>query len=183
MAITNSKTGKQVPSKAVATVQPLPEKKAVEGVPSDSKYSKRFLDIWPWLMEWEGTVFENDKGDPGGATKFGIDQRSHPKEDIRNLTEARAQEIYWNEYWQKNSCECYEFPLGEVFFNAAVNTGGGQAGKFLQRSKGNWTEFLAQHEQFYYNLVESKPSMGKFLKGWLNRTKDLRAWCYKNGAK
>jgi len=47
----------------------------------------RFKDeIIPWLFKWEGTYYEDDKDDPGGATKFGIDQRSHPHVDIRNLT-------------------------------------------------------------------------------------------------
>lgn len=141
-----------------------------------NSYSQRFLNIMPWLYKWEGKTFENDLQDPGGATKFGIDHRSHPDLNIKGLAESQATDIYWNEYWQKNRCESYAFPLGEVYFNACVNCGASQADKFLQRSNNLWTVFLQEHEQFYRNLAESKPTLKKFLSGWLNRTHDLKAW-------
>ena len=39
--------------------------------------SRFYNKIIPWIFKWEGTVFEKDPDDPGGATKFGIDQMSH----------------------------------------------------------------------------------------------------------
>lgn len=135
----------------------------------------RFERFWPQLIKWEGTRYEHDPDDPGGATKFGIDQRSHPKVDIRNLTEAAAKEIYWQEYWMRNGIGELPCPLGEVHFDTCVNTGAGQAKKFLVRSR-NAAEYLELRDDFYRGLAARRPRMKKFLKGWLNRTADLRRW-------
>lgn len=136
--------------------------------------SPRFLKMIPFLWEWEGTKFENDPDDPGGATKFGIDQRSHPREDIRNLTEDRAKEIYWESYWEKYGCEGMPFPLGEVVFNCAVNAGYGRAQKIFATGAKTAKAFLAEQDAFYRRLADARPRSKKFLKGWLNRTAALR---------
>lgn len=141
--------------------------------------SPRFLHMIPFLWEWEGTKFENDPSDPGGATKFGVDQRSHPHEDIRNLTEERAKEIYWAdkpEGWQPNDCEDLPFPLGEVFFNACVNCGPARARKLLEESGRNAAHFLDAQAAFYRRLVAARPKSQKYLKGWLNRIEGLRKY-------
>jgi lysozyme family protein len=137
-------------------------------------YSERFLKMIPFLWEWEGTKFENDPDDPGGATKYGIDQRSHPNEKIRNLTEARAIRIYWDEYWQKYDCENYAYPLGEVVFNCCVNAGWGRAKKIFDAGGNTAARFLDEMDKFYRNLAAQGPHRRKFLKGWLNRTNALR---------
>ena len=143
---------------------------------ASGEYSERFLKMIPFLWEWEGTAFENDPDDPGGATKFGIDQRSHPNENIRNLTEARAIQIYWESYWQKYECENYRYPMGEVVFICAVNAGIGRVRETLAKIGPNASasDFLNEQEAFYRRLATARPTMAKYLKGWLNRTKALR---------
>lgn len=136
--------------------------------------TSRFLNMIPFLWEWEGTRFENDPDDPGGATKFGIDQRSHPNVDIRNLTEDEAKEIYWNEYWQRYGCERYAFPMGEVVFNCCVNAGFGRVQKILAAGGRTAGAFLKQQDAFYRRLAKARPRSAKFLQGWLNRTASLR---------
>lgn len=128
-------------------------------------------------MNWEGRTYENDPDDPGGATKFGIDKRSHPREDIRNLTEARAKEIYWEEYWLRYNCESYTYPMGEVIFNCCVNAGWGRAQKILATGATIADAFLDEQEAFYRRLAAARPSSKKFLRGWLNRTGALRKYC------
>jgi len=136
----------------------------------------------PFILEWE-TVFdrkgnpiaENDPDDPGGMTKFGIDKRSHPKEDIANLTKERAIEIYWNEYWLKNNIDEFSYPFGEAVFNCCVNAGRGRADKILAKAK-TATGFIDEQESFYHRLVDAKPKSKKYLKGWLNRTEALRKY-------
>lgn len=154
----------------------------------------RFRQWFDWLMKWEGTTFENDPDDPGGATKFGIDQRSHPNEKIRDLTRERAAEIYWSEYWTK--CRAHEMPakLGEVVANIAVNAGHGRASRWLQEACGITVDgvigpatmhavgghdsnkladaLLKRTEQHYRSIAKGR--LAKFLKGWLNRNNDLR---------
>ena len=133
-------------------------------------------EIIPWLFKWEGTSYENDLSDPGGATKFGIDQRSHPHVDIRNLTADQAAGIYWTEY---NNLHCDEYApqFDWVFFNCCVNCGIGRATKIKAQSGINGSKFLDIQELFYKSLAESRPSSQKYLKGWLARTEDLRKVC------
>jgi len=145
-------------------------------------------------------VTENVKGDDGGLTKFGIDFRSHPDEDIANLTYARAVEIYKDEYWDKSHAEKLPWPLNLVQVDGAVNTGVGQQTKFLQRVVGvdddgafgprtlaatldavNESsarlialEVINMRQKFYKDLAFEKPEKEKFLDGWLNRLSDLR---------
>lgn len=138
--------------------------------------SPRFLNMVPWLWTWEGTKYENDPDDPGGATKYGIDHRSHPNVDIRNLTEDQAKQIYWDDYWQKNGCEEKGFPLGEVYFNACVNCGSGRAMKLLSESGNDASRFLDAQAAFYHRLVQARPKSVKYLKGWLNRVNSLRTF-------
>lgn len=136
--------------------------------------TKRFLDIMPFIFEWEGG-YDNDPDDPGGETKYGIDKRSHPKEDIRNLTKERAKEIYWHEYWQKFGCEALPHPLGEAAFNCNVNCGNGRTAKILASIHPDTAKgFVAEQEAFYHRLVAARPRSRKYLKGWLNRSNSLK---------
>lgn len=134
----------------------------------------RFRDsLLKWLFKWEGTTYENDKDDPGGATRYGIDQRSHPNEDIKNMTAERASEIYWNEYYVKYHCDKGGQPLDWVIFNACVNCGWGRASKLLIESKGSPVRFIQAQAAFYRRLVALKPVAKKYLKGWINRLNDI----------
>ena len=128
--------------------------------------------VIPFLWEWEGTVFENDPDDPGGATKYGIDQRSHPNVDIKNLTAQEATDIYWNE-WVKDGCEHLPAPLDWLFFDTAVNCGLGRAQQFLNASARDPKKFQQERSDFYTRLAEQKPRLAKFKKGWLARVNDL----------
>jgi lysozyme family protein len=136
-------------------------------------YSKSFTDFMPWILDWEGRTFENDPNDPGGATKFGIDQRSHPNVDIRSLTEQEAISIYWKE-WIGDGCDMLPSPYAEVFFNCAVNMGLGRAKEFDAASKGDAKTFLALQEAKYRSIAANNSNLSGFLKGWLNRTESLR---------
>lgn len=148
---------------------------------------------WDFLWEWEGTVYENDVDDPGGATKFGIDQRSHPDVDIRHLTEAQAKDIYRREYWKRVRAGDMPEKLGMVVMDIAVNNGSGRAAKWLQEAvnvtvdgvigpktiaaAGVFVEqsikaLLDRREQFYRDIAKGRKA--KFLKGWLNRNNALR---------
>lgn len=138
----------------------------------------RFDDFIPFILKWEteygknGQVLtEHDPDDPGGTTKYGIDARAHPKVDIENLTKEQAISIYQDE-WNQENVEGRPFPLGEVYFNACVNCGQGRADKLMALAQGSASKFLDAQEDFYRRL--NKP---KYIKGWLNRTQDLRKFC------
>jgi len=156
--------------------------------------STRFDSFFPFIIKWEGSVFENDPDDPGGATKFGIDQRSHPNVDIRNLTIDGAKAIYLASYWNKIRADEMPPKVGEIMMDIAVNNGSGRAVKWLQEivgvdadgalgpltiaaanaSDGDKTaqRLLDRRTEFYHSIAKGK--MAKFLTGWLNRNNDLR---------
>ena len=79
-----------------------------------------------------GYVF--DPRDPGGETKFGISKRSYPTIDIRGLTLADAKAIYRRDFWDRAQCDRLPPDLAFDVFDAAVNSGIGQAIRWLQRS-------------------------------------------------
>ena len=129
----------------------------------------------PFIFDHEGREFENDPHDPGGATKFGIDARSHPGIDIKNLDETTALKIYWSE-WVGNGCEEMATPLAEVFFDTCVNAGFHRATELGKASGWRWQELIENRRTFYHNLAMSKGTFHRYLKGWLNRCNDLEQW-------
>lgn len=146
----------------------------------------RFLKFIPFILKWEteynkdGSVaVERDPDDPGGTTKYGIDQRSHPKVNIEKLTKEQATAIYFDE-WTKQGIERMATKLGECYFNCSVNCGLGRANKLRAQSKDANTFIVAQ-EAYYRRLVafwasEGKKRPDKYLAGWLNRTHALRSF-------
>jgi lysozyme family protein len=146
--------------------------------------------IWDFLMNWEGTSYENDPDDRGGATKFGIDQRSHPDVDIRNLTEESAREIYQQE-WDSQVPYFLRYPADVVFFNYCVNTGLSRAVKFLQEAAGVTADGILgpvtraavatkDPQEIASSMIDSADSFyirlnrPKYQNGWLNRNNALR---------
>ena len=127
-----------------------------------------------------------------------------PKRSVKELSVDEIKEIYFNGYWRPAMCQ--EMPneaLSTLMFDAAVNHGPGQAIKFLQQAAGvpaaecdgKWgpksrarmiaaaanissliDECLLQRERFYRLIVERKPQLGAFLRGWMNRLVSLRTY-------
>jgi len=153
----------------------------------------RFEAFFPFIVKWEGSAFEDDPDDSGGATKYGIDQRSHHNVDIRHLTEEQAKQIYWGSYWTKVHADDLPKGVGEVCMDIGVNNGTGRASKWLQQEVGTTPDgvigpktiqaamlkgpsvadaLLDRREEFYRDIAVGR--MQKYLKGWLNRNNDLR---------
>jgi type VI secretion system secreted protein VgrG len=172
------------------------------------KFLKGFTFEWECVRDGQGRVIaENDPDDPGGVTKYGIDRSAHQNlsaDDIRNLTEDQAVEIYFTGEWPNSHANQLAFPLGEIAFDMTILDGRGRAMRALQSAcgltgaavDGGWgpttldaaTKTAEDPDQLmraadrmldwraarYHNLVEDNPKLGKFLKGWLNRTNALR---------
>ena len=150
--------------------------------------SDRFSTFLPFIFEHECVfakghygdynyvIAEDVAGDAGGVTKWGIDNGGHPDlsaSGIRALTKEQATAIY-REEWEREGCEEHPFPLGEAFFDACVNAGRSRAQKILVASKDDAVAFIEERENFYRRLVDAKPALKKFLRGWLARTQDLK---------
>jgi len=56
------------------------------------------------------------------GTKYGISAMSYPGEDIQNLTESRAMELYLRDFWGPAGCDLVPEPLKYPLFETAVHT-------------------------------------------------------------
>ena len=148
-----------------------------------------------FVLDAEGG-YTNDPDDLGGETNYGIDKRSHPDVNMKELTIDEATDIYFTEYWVRFNCEQFIWPLDCVYFDCCVNTGQKQSNRFLQRAVGTEPDgiigpktlasvqrsdsyklankVIDQRQTFYENLAYNKASLKKFLKGWTNRNNNLR---------
>lgn len=173
-----------------------------------------FARAIPIILQHEGG-YVNDAADPGGATKYGISLRylkSLTQElgdlnndavidaiDIRDMTQQQAIAIYLRDWWNKYQySNINDQKVANKVFDMAVNMGGGQAHKLLQRACNQicrqevlkvdgiiGSKTIAQVNQlppnvllaglreqmanFYRSLVQQRPALAKFLRGWLNR--------------
>lgn len=141
---------------------------------------------------------DRDPKDSGGTTKFGIDQRSHPNEDIQALTLGRAIAIYRSEY-PKVYDQINRFHIACRLYDLGVLCGYDTAEKMLQRACNtfgkklvvdgavgpmtiaainsiDWMKLydalLAEGDRYFRKIVAVNPKNNKFLQGWLNRLKD-----------
>lgn len=124
-----------------------------------------------FVFKWEGG-YVNDPSDPGGETNFGISKRAYPNIDIKNLTRQAAQEIYQRDYWDAIKGDTLEPALGAVALDTAINMGVSRAKQFLAQTS-DWQHFIQLRKDYYTNLVKARPSLGKYINGWMNRINDL----------
>jgi lysozyme family protein len=119
-------------------------------------------------------------------------------DNLRALTDAQAATIYKALYWDKvHGDEVALQPLANIVFDFQVNAGG-NASKLLQKvlnalgaspvlamdgvigagtmvalahadSVAVYKAYKQGRKDYYTDLVNRKPSLGKFLKGWLAR--------------
>jgi lysozyme family protein len=106
-----------------------------------------FEESFKVLIGHEGG-YSDDRNDPGNwtggkvgagemlGTKYGVAANSYPMEDIKNLTLERAQQIYRRDYWDKLHADDLPKQVRFAVFDGAVNSGVGQAAKWLQRAVG-----------------------------------------------
>jgi lysozyme family protein len=109
------------------------------GWPSD----QRFCDFIGWVIQREGSSYEDVPGDGGGPTKFGVDQSSHKwlsTDQIKNLTEDQAKSIYYQESWLLIGAPGMPFPIGELVADIHIN--GGFAIAWLQAC---YNQIVAPH--------------------------------------
>ena len=150
-----------------------------------------FKEIVDNVIEREGGYVDHPK-DPGGETKYGIAKRSHPKEDIKNLTKERAEEIYYDDYWVPSKAPFLPHSIQETFFDMVVNMGQRRAVKILQKAcnskkcglkvdgrigkltiaatkKIDASRLKVFRILYYADLIKRKPSLKAFIVGWIRR--------------
>jgi len=146
------------------------------------------------VMALEGG-YVNDPNDRGGETKFGISKRRYPNEDIRNLTEARALELYRRDFWPPVYGQITYQAIADKVYDLAVNAGPKRAHELLQRAAVNLGKACAVDGAFgpgtlaavnaidpaallaqlqveairFYAKLAGQPGQAGFLRGWVNR--------------
>lgn len=140
-----------------------------------------------------GSRFTDDPSDRGGATKYGISQRSYPNLDIRNLTEQQAREIYKRDFWDRiRGDEVSSQPVAENIFDTCVNMGVRTGSRLAQLAvdiqpadgvigsksiealnimdEGLFiSNFTIAKIARYAHICNQDKTQQKFLLGWLNR--------------
>ncbi|MBQ3640722.1 hypothetical protein II906_02160, partial [bacterium] len=131
-----------------------------------------------YVLKSEGG-YSNNKADRGGATNYGITQRTYdaylnknklPHKNVANITYEEVKRIYFREYWQASGADkISDFKLALILFDSAVNHGVNGAKVLYQKSGVDAYKLLELRKQKYLNIVQKNPSQKVFLKGWLNR--------------
>ncbi len=146
------------------------------------------------LLGHEGG-YVNHPNDPGGETNWGITiavaRANGYTGDMRDMPLDVAKRIYRSMYWDKVQADALPAKVRYAVFDAAVNSGPGQAARWLQRALGVADDgrigpitiayarqadpealamkMLAQRLRFMTNLT-NWPS---FSRGWARRIADL----------
>lgn len=142
--------------------------------------------------------YVDDPLDRGGETKFGIAKNANPDLDITNLTWAQAKAVYYDRYWVAGACEMLPGRVAVLHFDGCVNHGVSRAKRFLQTSVGAVADGIVGvrtlsavsesdpidtciricdlRERFYKDIVARNPPQVRFLKGWLRRIDEMRAF-------
>ncbi len=140
-----------------------------------------------------------------GITHFDYDAYRHQHglalHSLGQITPAEVAGCYREHYWQPLQCGKVPFPVAMALFDSGVLCGNLRAIHWLQIELGVTvdgvpgqntlaavgvyvqkhgasllaTKILDQREQFHRNIA-SGTGLSKFLKGWLQRVKDLKAF-------
>ena len=157
-----------------------PTSQGVAGIdlslPADD--AEKFKKSLAFVLEKEGSKLVHEDGASGESSKYGILQSTARafgyKGNMKDMTRDAAEKIY-KKLWELSGSRSLSFPLAIVHFDTYVNSPG-MAKKLLERSKGNIDTYLKLREQRYVKLASAKPDVyGKYLQGWKNRIKGLRA--------
>lgn len=177
-----------------------------------SQYSPGFLELMAFTLphecvfarhhqdDYDFVVTENVPGDPGGPTKYGIDQNSHAHVEIENLTFEDALAIYFSGIWKSCRGALLHPNVAISLCDAAINCGNERAIKWMQEAAGftgddvdgifgpdtlrqvqssdprdiaNGINTLRDH---YYTIEVRESLREHFLAGWENRLHDLETY-------
>lgn len=131
------------------------------------------------ILDREGG-FVNDARDPGGATNWGITRNTLREwrgvpvtvDDVRQLTEAEAREIYRARYLRPfdGIDPQWKAQVVDIAVNSGVTTARAlfaMAQQQTARSVGN--QLAIERLKHYARICKNKPTSCVFLPGWINR--------------
>jgi len=146
--------------------------------------------------------YTNHPKDPGGATNKGVTQAVYhgyrdrmklPRQSVRYIRDTEVADIYRRQYWDAIRGDDLPAGLDYCTFDAAVNSGVGQAAKWLQRTvgvpadgqigeatleaarKANPATAINGSCDKRLAMLKGLSTWGTFGKGWSRRVADVRA--------
>jgi lysozyme family protein len=167
--------------------------------------SPAFEASLPFVLRWEGGYVDHPADPGGatnkGVTQKVYDEwRSRQGRSLRSVRLIEDDEvgaIYETGYWLPPRCDQLRRRLDLLQFDTAVNMGVGRSVRFLQATLGCavdgefgpitrqaaadcdltavTTNYCDAREAYYRRLADKRPSLGVFLRGWLNRLNALRS--------
>lgn len=147
-----------------------------ESAPTDDLFPRAMA----FVKQWEGGYVDNPN-DPGGATNKGITlgtytrwrevhgQPAPTKDDLRNITDGEAEQIYRDWYWRDSGADKLPWPLALAHFDTAVNAGPGRAKEMLSKSEGNFLAYMGHLIDWYTRI----PNFEHFGRAWIRRRADI----------
>lgn len=160
--------------------------------------------VMAFVLRWEGGYVNDPDDPGGatnmGVTQgtYNAYRKDHglPWNPVKQITKQEVLAIYEERYWKPSRAAWLKWPLNLAVMDVAVNSGVGRSNQFLNEAFGlpkstMWNPKLSdlvhdadpaaiarkvcdRREQFFRSIASSKPTMAKFLKGWLNRLNSLR---------
>lgn len=141
-------------------------------------------DTWQrclaYVRRWEGG-WADHPADPGGATNKGITigtytrwrqahgQPDPTKDDLRAISDAEVNQIYFEWYWLASGADKLPWPLCLAHFDTAVNAGPGRAAEMLTKSGGNFLAYMG-HLMIWYTQI---PGFETFGRAWIRRRAEI----------
>lgn len=131
------------------------------------------------ILRAEGSAYTNDPADSGGPTKYGITQATLSAfrgyavtpDDVAELTEAEARQIYFKRYWLEpriNLLGAHSMKVAAEVMDTGVNAGPSVAVSMLQRALNAFND----RGQLYADLVvdgKAGPATAAALAAFLRR--------------
>ena len=104
---------------------------------------ERCQEVFNFVVQEEGSTFEDDPRDPGGATKFGVTLQvlreyrhdfSLSPDDVASLTFGDALQVFRDLYWVPCRADVLPIGIDASVVDEAYNAGVSRAIKFLQQA-------------------------------------------------
>jgi len=119
-----------------------------------------------YILKQEGG-YVNNPFDRGGATNYGITQKTYntyltrcqlPLRSVEEIDMHEVSMIYQQEYWDKCKCSDIPQPLDLIVMDSAVQHGVSRASKWLQQCVGVTVDGVIGKDSLYslHNMVVSK---------------------------
>lgn len=140
-----------------------------------------FKKALQFVLKWEGG-YVNNPNDKGGATNKGITQNTYnawlkyhnkPSKDVRNITDAEVESIYYQNYWLKAGCDKMSTKFAVLAFDTAVNMGVRRVSEFMKIAEWKYPEKFIKAREDKYREFAKYGNQKIFLQGWLNRLNSL----------